>query len=197
MARIARTVFVHLDRLHWDEVIVVTGGGGVGGGPPTVSPYLWTIFFKADGSTLQLTDAGKLSGSATVVFTPGSHGNLGTKSLQVGNSIPIPAAIGQWHAALQPIPVAPSLRKRVGHDLPAFFGAMAVLMIEGSVTDHGAEAGHSALNKAVQDAIEAVIRSIGPDHQMVTQDDIRSVTAGIDQKVSKAIQDAQNIFENL
>jgi hypothetical protein len=190
-------VSVNLDRLEWNNVIEVTGGGGFGGGTPTASPYLWTVFFKADGTTLQLTDAGSLSGSATVLFTPGSHGNLGTGSLQVGNSIAIPSGIGQWASVLEPIPVAPSLQQLLGRDsLPAYFGAVAVLMMEGGhIPNHAAEAGHHTLNYSVQSALDAILRSIGPIHRMVTQQDIDSIAQDTPQKVHNAITSALTIPE--
>jgi hypothetical protein len=198
MARDSKAIFLNLAQLRWREIIVIGGGGGLEGGPPSVHPFLWTVFFRVDGSTLQLNDAGMLTGSATIVTTPGSHGNLGAESLQVGNSDAIPDDLGLWNSTLQPIPVAPSLRGLIGDDLPGFFGAVAVIMIEGGhVSDHGAEAGHAALNTAVETAIDAVLGRIGPDHQMITQDDIDSVTAGINDKVSSAIQNNQNLLENL
>ena len=42
-------------------------GDGIG----DAEPYLWTIFFKCDGSTLAVSDAGKIEGSALTFPTPG------------------------------------------------------------------------------------------------------------------------------
>src|SRR3954464_12389541 len=69
MARDLLRVSLQLDHIHcYDE----EDGWGA------AEPYLWTVFFKVDGDGVALTDALKLSGGATVVTTPGSHGNLGT-----------------------------------------------------------------------------------------------------------------------
>ena len=49
-------------------------------------PYLWTIFFKIDGETVKHTpNTLTLTGDAVFHFGPGSHGNLGTKSVDAGD----------------------------------------------------------------------------------------------------------------
>lgn len=70
-------------------------------------------------------------------------------------------------------------------------------MEEDNVTDDGAEAGHQALNAAVQSAIDKVLQSLGPDHLMIIQEDIDSVTQGIDDAVSAAVREQQNFFEDI
>ena len=65
-------------------------------------PYLWTIFFKIDGETIkQAPGLPVLTGNAVFQFGPGSHGNLGTRSVDPGETVQIPAAIGEWHTQLQ------------------------------------------------------------------------------------------------
>ncbi len=191
-----QVVGINLQKLEWTHFILVGGGGGV---PeiPAAAPYLWTVFFKADGETLQVGADGTLAGAATVVFTPGSHGNLGTRAVSVGDPISIPPSIGQWSTTLQPIPVAQVLQGLVGKEFPATIGFVAVLMYEGHVSDHGAEAGHQALNSAVQIALANVLAKLGPGHQMVTQPDIANATAQIPGEVKNAIENAQSFWENL
>jgi hypothetical protein len=54
-------------------------------------PYLWTVFFKIDGSTCRVSSRFVLNGTATVVGTTGrSHGNLGTSDVDGGENIKIP-----------------------------------------------------------------------------------------------------------
>jgi hypothetical protein len=70
-------------------------------------------------------------------------------------------------------------------------------MEEDNVTDDGAEAGHQALNAAVQSAIDRVLQSLGATHQVITPEDIASVTEGIDDAVSDAISAEQGVFANI
>jgi hypothetical protein len=190
-------VTVNLQSLKWTAALYVGGGGGVQPGVPRSSPYLWTVFFKIDGDTMKLTDQAKLDGQPTVVFTPGSHGNLGVGSVQVGDSISIPAAIGQWSTTLVPIPVDPLLESSLGKNLPGIIGFLTVLMNQNHVSDHGAEAGHQALNAAVQDAIAALVDTIGPTKSTITQEDIGEQIAKIPDVVKNAIINAQSFWENL
>jgi hypothetical protein len=169
-------------------------GDGIG----DAEPYLWTVFFKCDGSTLAVSDAGTIEGSALTFPTPGSHGNLNRDDVDEGDSVFIPSVLGSFSDSVIPIPVAPAIQGRLGQeDLPGFFGVVVVLMEEDNVTDSGAEAGHQALNAAVQSAIDRVLQSLGPFHQTITDEDIDSVTAGIDDTVSDAVSEEQGVFANI
>src|SRR4051812_1199534 len=50
-----------------------------GDGSGDAEPYLWIVFFKFDGDTVVVdnTNGFMLKGTATVIGTPGDHGNLG------------------------------------------------------------------------------------------------------------------------
>jgi hypothetical protein len=124
-------------------------GDGIG----DAEPYLWTVYFKCDGSSLMVTDAGKVEGSAVIFATQGSHGNLNSDDVDAGDSVFIPSDLGSFADSVIPIPVAPALQPLLGEDLPGFFGVVVVLMEEDNVSDDGAEAGHQALNAAVQRAM--------------------------------------------
>jgi hypothetical protein len=87
MARDLLRVWMKLGHIHcYDE------GDGWG----DAEAYLWTVYFKIDGDGVALTDDLKLSGTAPVVTTPGSHGNLGTSDVNAGDDVPILSAIGEW-----------------------------------------------------------------------------------------------------
>jgi hypothetical protein len=85
MARDLLRVWLDLERIHRHDE-----GNGWG----SAEPYLWTVFFKIDGDSVALTEGLTLSGTATVVGTPGSHGNLGNTDVDAGDDIDIPSAIG-------------------------------------------------------------------------------------------------------
>jgi hypothetical protein len=169
-------------------------GDGIG----DAEPYLWTVFFKCDGSTLSVSDAGRVEGDAVIFPTPGSHGNLHDDDVDEGDTVFIPSELGNFNDSVIPIPVAPAIQPLLGQeDLPGFFGLVVVLMEEDNVTDDGAEAGHQALNAAVLIAINQVLRSLGAGHTVITPEDIESVTAGIEDAVKDAIKAEQNVFEDI
>lgn len=166
-----------------------------GDGWGSAEPYLWTVFFKVDGATVQVTDALKLSGPPTVETTPGSHGNLGDTDVDEGDTLTIPSSIGEFETILSPIPGPPSIPTL--EDFGGVVGVVAVLMEEDNVTDDGAEAGHAALNAAVRDAIQAIINTRDISNQDVTEEDIKGFTDAVAGKIKDAIKEEQNFFENV
>jgi hypothetical protein len=70
-------------------------------------------------------------------------------------------------------------------------------MEEDNVSDDGADAGHRALNDAVQNALDGIIPTLGVSHRAVTDDDINQLTGQIQSKVEDAIKNEQNVFENI
>ena len=161
-------------------------------------PYLWTVFFKVDGETAKVTDDGKihLSGTGIVKATPGSHGNLGTRDVSAGGRIPIPAALGEWESRLIPIPVPDSLKTFFPNGIGGIIGVICILMEEDNVTDSGAEAGHRTLNEEVQKKLNAIIPTITLQNTDPS-DEIDKIEGEVREAIENAIQDHQNIFENL
>jgi len=189
MARDNLFVRIELDRIHcYDE------GDGIG----SAEPYLWTVFFMIDGSTVSVSPSLTLDGTATTVFTPGSHGNLGSPGDDVdeGDDVPIPSALGQWQAAMQPIPVAESLHGLID-DVGGAIGVITVLMEEDNVTDDGANAGHNALNAAVRDVINQIVATRTLTNQDVSDEEINGFEGQISDAVENAISSQQNVFENI
>lgn len=169
-------------------------------------PYLWTIFFKIDGETIkQAPGQAVLTGNAVFHFGPGSHGNLGTRSVDAGDTVQIPAAIGEWHTQLQPIILT---QGSTTIPVPGIVGAVAVLMEEDNVSDSGAEQGHQSLNNFVRNEINDFIHGINllqfigvPNPQDKLNELIeamkKKIQDGARAVVSKAIQDAQGFWSNL
>lgn len=187
MARNPLQIQLELDRIRcYDE------GDGWG----SAEPYLWTVFFKVDGDTVALGDDLFLHGTATVVTTPGSHGNLGDTDVDAGDTVIIPSAIGEFTTTLKPIPV-PEFVKSLGvEDVGGVVGVVTVLMEEDNVSHSGAEAGHAALNTFVQQAINSLIPTLGVTHPEVTDEDIAALTAGAEGAIANAIKAAQSGWDN-
>jgi len=187
MARDVLRVNFNLDRIAcYDE------GDGWG----NAEPYLWTVFFKIDGSSVHLTDGLRLSGTATVETTPGSHGNLGTTDVDAGDVVPIPNSIGTWSPLLTPIPVPDAVKPFID-DLSGVGGVVCVLMEEDNVSDDGANAGHAALNSAIQAALDDVIATRTFANQDITPADIDAYLGAVSNAIKGAIQNQQSFFENL
>jgi len=160
-------------------------------------PYMWTIFFKIDGTTCRLNDSLMLEGTATVFTTPGSHGNLGDTDVDDGDTVSIPSAIGVQTMALTPIPVPDFVKQAGTDDITAVAGCIVILMEEDNISDDGAEAGHRSLNSAVEEALNDIIPTLGFSNQEITDDDIESLTEKVKSRIGDAIKDQQNFFENI
>lgn len=163
----------------------------------SAEPYMWTIFFKIDGTTCRLNDSLMLEGTATIFTTPGSHGNLGDNDVDGGDTVIVPSAIGNKSMILTPMPVPDAVKQLGIDDVTAIAGCIVVLMEEDNVTDDGAESGHRSLNSAVQDALNGIIPTLGVSNQQISDDDIKKMTDTIQSKVEEAVKNQQNIFENI
>lgn len=167
-----------------------------GDGWGSAEPYLWTVFFLVDGSTISVNSGLTLSGQATLHFTPGSHGNLPNDDVDAGETVPVPAAIGEWQTLMKPIPVPPPF-DATQPDVGGVVGVVCVLMEEDNVSDDGAAAGHTALNNAVRAAVNEIVATRTLTNQEVTEGELAEFEASIQDAVSSAVQNEQNFFENL
>ncbi len=153
-------------------------------GPGDAEPYLWTAFFKIDGDTVLVNENLELQGKATVVTTPGNHGNLGDTDVDEGDTVVIPSKIGQFQTMLRPIPVVPSPGTVVGGHI----GCVAVLMEEDSTPGSAVAAGHNALNKALEDELNKIIPTLGIGNQEVTDEEKKKLEKKIGSAVESAIK---------
>lgn len=187
MARPVLRTKVWLDNLHCNE-----DADGIGDG----EPYLWTAMFVIDGRTVRLDDSLMLEGVCTFVGTSGSHGNLGDSDVGDGDTVPIPAAIGEFAATMVPIPVPDAVRP-LAEDVAGVIGVVAILMEENQVLGSAAEAGHRKLNEFLEQAINGIIPTLGIRNQQVTAEQIAALTAGAQSAVRDAIVDAQGVVRNV
>jgi len=167
--------------------------GDEGDGPGDAEPYLWSVFFKIDGDTTAIkpvNGALHLQGNATVVGTPGNHGNLGVQEVDAGQTVSIPKAIGQFETALAPIPIAGTSLSVAG-----VAGVIAILMEADATPDDAVAAGHTALNKAMADNLNKLIPTLGLEKQTVTDDDVKALQSKIVSAVTSAIAADINVWD--
>jgi hypothetical protein len=164
--------------------------------PPPIPVVFWPVFVKIDGNTTQVSAQATLTGSASVTGTTGV-GSVGAV-LQPNSSISIPPAIGQWTSQIKPIPVAPSIQPLLGSpNLPGIFGAVVVVMNPSGIEGDALTAGHTALNNAVESALNNLIMSFGPDHTQITPADIKSLVNQVQNQVAHAVHNAMGLGDKI
>src|SRR5206468_3061589 len=149
----------------------------------SVDPYFWAVFFKIDGTTVYVDKNLTFQGSPVFSFTAGSHGNLGVRGLRVGGLVNIPDPLGTYAAGLQPILFEPAANL-AAINVPAIFGVAAVALIQGHVSDGGAEAGHQAFNASVQVSITQILASLVAGDLIAAQNGMPVLTPAAKQRVA-------------
>lgn len=157
-----------------------------GDGPGSAEPYLWTVFFKVDGTTTSITPQLRLTGRATVVGTPGNHGDLPSHDVDDGEVITIPTVLGAYRTRLRPIP----LQQSVGsiRDIGGVLGVVLVLMEEDNTPNSAIAAGHRALDRAVRRALDALIPTLNVGHPEPTPQEIAALTGRVGKAVESAVR---------
>jgi hypothetical protein len=160
-----------------------------GGG--SAEPFLWVVYFKVDGETVFVGEDLKLHGSAKVVGTPGSHGNL-PGGVDAGDDISIPSVLGAFTTTLRPIPTPFK-----GMTIGGIVGFIAILLEEDFTSDHDINVGHAALNSAVQKGIDAMIGTMGVEKKEVTDAEIDALEKKIAASVESAIANEVDFFQGI
>ena len=152
-------------------------------GESRAEPYLWTVFFKIDGSTCRVS-RGVLVGKATVVGTSGiSHENL--PSTRTGDFVAIPPKLGEFRTRLVPIPFDERLDGQ--SEVGGTFGIAVVLMEQDNTSEHDVNAGRMRLTTAVQEQLDALIPKLNAFHQEPTEAEIQTMRQAIGAAVRGAI----------
>ena len=162
-------------------------------GPGSAEPYLWTVFFKIDGTTASVTRALRLSGRATVVATPGNQGDLPNHDVDDGEIIIVPMALGQYRTRLRPIPLQQPVGNITG--VSGVIGMVVVLMEQDNTPASAIAAGHRALNRAVQRALDAMIPTLGFLHQAPTEEEMEKMTRAIGGAVESAVRNDVSVWD--
>jgi len=157
---------------------------------PRAEPYLWTIFFKVDGTVAALSDPDlTLSGTGLTVPTPGDHGDLGVSEVGAGQVVPIPAAIGRFQTTLTAIPVSPAIQKLgIPDHVAGVVGVLSVLMEQDWTSDRVAAAGHQALNAGFQQQLNQIVDGLGVLKPQPNSDDLNVAAGAIRQAISAAVR---------
>lgn len=168
-----------------------------GDGPGNAEPYLWTVFFKADGDSLVVNSSGPvapfLQGAPTVVGTPGNHGNLGTTDVDEGDTVAVPAIIGEYRTLMKPIPLTVPLAgiSEVG----GLMGCVVVLMEEDGTPGNAVARGHEALDRNVRDRLAEVLGTLSISKTEPSEEDLAALTGQIGDAVKSAVGDGVSVLE--
>jgi hypothetical protein len=162
-------------------------------GPGSAEPYLWTVFFKIDGTTTVVTDQFALAGTATVSGTQGNHRDLGPGGVDAGDDILIPPFLGEFATRLVPI----TLQQPVGNttEIGGAVGAITVLLEQDNTPNSAIANGHRALDKAVRDTLNELIPKLTIAHRAPTPEEIEAMKKKIGDKVENEISDNVDIFD--
>jgi len=173
--------------MHVDNISThLTSTGTAFENPPI---YLWSVFFKVDGSTAQVNATSlpsfALQGTATVVPTPGDQGDLpgGVRaSYYLDEETGIPSSLGDYATTLVPFPV---------------LGLSGVTVGGMNTPADAVAAGHQALNGAVQQALNKMIPTISSSNPMITPSDVANAESLIRTQVVDAIINALSVWDKL
>jgi hypothetical protein len=160
--------------------------------------YLWSVFFKIDGTTTKVVLVGagwQLQGTATVVGTSGNQGDLpgGVQaSFFVDETTPIPSSLGNYSTTLAPIQVP--ILGAVGGMIVGWLG---ILLYQQDTPADAVAAGHEALNGAVLQALNNAILTITNKNQTLTPSDISNAVTLIRTQVTNAIINSLSFWDKL
>lgn len=158
-------------------------GDGIG----SAEPYLWTVFFKIDGDTTVVNRKFELQGTATVIATPGNQGDLPNHDVDAGDTVPIPAVLGEFATQLKPIPLEEPVNDIT--EVGGVVGLITVLMEEDNTPSTAISKGHTALNNALQDSLNLLIPTLNIGHQEPSDEEIDALKKQIGDEVTKVISD--------
>lgn len=144
-----------------------------GDGPGEAEPYLWTIFFKVDGTTStlvvdleQLTV--NLTGQASINASDinSNHGNLGGHGVDAGETVAIPKTLGERVTIVRSIPIVLPAGISVPHvpaNVEGVAGYLAVLLEEDFTTSEDILTAHRIFNDEVHRWINESLATISVD----------------------------------
>jgi hypothetical protein len=166
-----------------------------GDGPGSAEPYLWTVFFKIDGDTTRVV-GGVLQGSATVIETPGERNNLGASSVNGGDDVSIPDALGLFETMLVPIPVFDNATSTTpSSNISGVIGCAIILLEQDSTPAQAIADGHAALTAAMQTQLDELIGTLNAFHPSPTDEQIAAMVTAVGDAVNDAISNGVGVWD--
>ncbi len=139
-------------------------------------PYLWTVFFYFDLSTI--------SGSTGLMFTHTPHQTSTTRGMfpngiEFGDDIMVPASMGQFDVTLDGGNLGLSL-----------IGCLFILIDERNTDADAIKAGHVAFGESAHEALNELAASkVLADDKTPTPQEVKTMAARIEDAVTAAIRD--------
>lgn len=168
-----------------------------GDGPGNAEPYLWSVFFKLDGETMVVNSDGPappfVQGFPTVAGTPGNHGNLGNTDVDEGDTVPIPAIIGEFHTVLKPIPLTTPIGSVA--EVGGVVGCIVVLMEEDETPSAAIQRGHESFDRNVRDRLAEAAGSLSFNHPTLTEAEVQALSDRIGDAVRDSIADGVSVLD--
>jgi hypothetical protein len=183
MARPTLNLKINLENIHCHDE-----GDGWG----NAEPYLWPVFFKIDGDSYVIGPGTGLVGFPVIESRFGDHGNLNDTSVDEGDNVSIPEALGSWENRLKPIPVLDeTIRQLLGEDdIPGIAGVVVVLMEEDSWPNSLATTAYSALVNAVTLAVAQVAQGFQHALSVPTKEQIDQAIQTVKDTAARMVKDA-------
>lgn len=161
-----------------------------GDGAGNAEPYIWPVFFKIDGDNFAYQQGSGLIGSPTVNSRNGNHDNMGSLSVDAGDTVYIPESLGSWSTTLKPIRINdPGIRTLLGKDnLPGIVGVVVTVMEEDGWSDNLAKEGYSAFVNAVHLAVVKVAADYQHALSLPTKEQIEAKITEIKAQASGSVR---------
>ncbi|HHT9126532.1 MAG TPA: carboxypeptidase-like regulatory domain-containing protein [Candidatus Brocadiia bacterium] len=134
-------------------------------------PYIWVIYFKVDGQTVDLTNLSTLARSSATIYIPhrtitdhkvhppkttviGSHNNLGKTCVKTGDNFAIPEELG-FTRFTHLVPI-----KGLGTNKFALVGVIVYALEEDDASEGNAEGYREWVTRRIIDELNKAIRSL-------------------------------------
>ena len=179
---------------------IVTYLSEPGAAYPNPQMYLWSVFFKIDGTLahVHLSKTGwNLQGSAFVTTPGGGHGDLpgGVQaSYEQLEKTPVPFSLGNYVTTLAPFPVPAFSGVTVGGMIVGWLG---VLLYQEQTQDNVVAAGLQSLRSGVLVELDELIPTITNNNQTISPDNLSNAESQVTSQIEHAMENAASLGERI